>query len=112
MRLESPLHRIGSAAQLHNAEWEVLVGDYLPALYVLAGLFSAACLGYSVRLLFRTGQPTPRTSSIAMTRISPKHFLLDLIALSEPAVKALLSPPPEELRVSIRANSEGEHEAM
>jgi hypothetical protein len=82
------------------------VTDALPmniptTLMVVAIILSLASLIYSLSVLLKAKRPG-RTSSIATSSVDPKHFLLDLIAVTEPRVKSLLSSSPDELFVSMR----------
>jgi hypothetical protein len=62
---------------------------------------SLVLLAYSFFLFVKLGIPD-QTGSIATSSVDSKHFLLDLIAVTEPRVKSLLSSSPDELFVSVR----------
>src|SRR4051794_5631344 len=72
--------------------------DLLSRLFYIAGFItgfvSASLLTYSVYLLLR--KPILMT-----TGVDPDQFLLEIIAVTEPRIKGLLSPPPDELSIML-----------
>lgn len=97
-------------AHLSILDWISLAG----------GALSILALAYSLLLLTRTGQRIKwvpqasgevRTRSLSLTPINFGNPVLRLLALSDPAVKKLLSPPWEKVTLQVRATSEGQQEA-
>ena len=71
-----------------------LVYNLAPKFVIAAAVTS---LVYSIISLLRTIRSPKTTGSFSRTLIHPKSFFFELIALKEPDVKRLLSPPPDKL---------------
>src|SRR3954466_11004998 len=78
---------------------------------IIAAVISILALLYSIWSLIRAPEArwylmrrwsTPGASSIAGRIVDKDDFLLGLIATYEPRVKEILSPPPDEVVVSIQ----------
>jgi hypothetical protein len=78
---------------------------------IIAAVISTLALLYSIWSLIRAPQvrwylmrrwATPGASSTACRIVDKDDFLLGLIATYEPRVKEILSPPPDEVVVSIQ----------
>jgi hypothetical protein len=64
--------------------------------------FSCFSLLYSAyQLFFQVRRKEYLTGSVATSPVDPDHFLLELIAVTEPRVKRLLVPSPDELYVTV-----------